>query len=186
MDKHNGGLFEDEFVIPQPSTSTSPIDAIQAVLPATVDSFPYVLKVEALHRRDYILWVEKNLAGGWTEKNLTPLLADAALVLPPPTPNWRTLARWRKIYIQHGRKLVSLIPKHQAKGNARSRLPPSDELFFEQAVHRYLVGEQPSIASAFQLYSDSIRIENLGVVENPIKTISYMAFYNRIKKLPAY
>ncbi|HHQ4738717.1 TPA: hypothetical protein ACSP5K_003945, partial [Aeromonas veronii] len=98
MDKHNGGLFEDEFVIPQPSTSTSPIDAIQAVLPATVDSFPYVLKVEALHRRDYILWVEKNLAGGWTEKNLTPLLADAALVLPPPTPNWRTLARWRKIY----------------------------------------------------------------------------------------
>ncbi|WP_279473810.1 hypothetical protein [Aeromonas caviae] len=59
MDKHNGGLFEDEFVIPQPSTSTSPIDAIQAVLPATVDSFPYVLKVEALHRRDYILWVEK-------------------------------------------------------------------------------------------------------------------------------
>lgn len=38
MDEHNG-LFEDEFVIPQPSASTSPIDAIQAVVPATVDSF---------------------------------------------------------------------------------------------------------------------------------------------------
>ncbi|MGL6512569.1 Mu transposase C-terminal domain-containing protein [Aeromonas hydrophila] len=185
MGEHNE-LFEDEFVIPQPSPSTSPIDAIQTVLPATVDGFPDALKVEALHRRDYILWVETNLAGGWTEKNLIPLLADAALVLPPPVPNWRTLARWRKIYIQHGRMLVSLIPKHQAKGNSRSRLAPSDELFFEQAVHRYLVGEQPSIASAFQLYSDSIRIENIGVVENPIKTISYMAFYNRVKKLPAY
>ncbi|MFQ2589747.1 hypothetical protein ACK3Z2_01710 [Aeromonas caviae] len=111
MDEHNG-LFEDEFVIPQPSASTSPIDAIQAVVPATVDSFPDALKVEALHRRDYILWVEKNLAGGWTEKNLAPLLADAALVLPPPTPNWRTLARWRKIYIQHGRARCLTLESH--------------------------------------------------------------------------
>lgn len=184
--EENNGLFEDEFVVPLPPNSASPTNVIDTVLPATVDSFPDALKTEALHRLEYILWVETNLAGGWTEKNLTPLLADAALVLPPPAPNWRTLARWRKSYIQHGRTLVSLIPKHQAKGNSLSRLPPSDEMFFEQAVHCYLVGEQPSIASAFQYYSDSICMENLAVVENPIKSISYMAFYNRVKKLPAY
>ena len=180
------GLFEDEFTNPQPQEAPELAAISPTVLPATVDSFPADLKAQALHRLDYIRWIEEHLVGGWTEKNLAPLLVEAAKALPPPVPNWRTLARWQKNYNQHDRKLTALIPKHQEKGNVRSRLPSSDEIFFEQAVHCFLVGEQPSIASAYQRYTDIILIENLNVVENPIKAISYMAFYNRVKKLPAY
>ena len=180
------GLFEDEFTNPHPPESPNLASTTPTVLSATVDSFPADLKAQALHRLDYIRWIEEHLVGGWTEKNLVPLLVEAAKALPPPVPNWRTLARWQKNYNQHGRKLTALIPKHQEKGNVRSRLPSSDEIFFEQAVHCFLVGEQPSIASAYQRYTDIILIENLNVVENPIKAISYMAFYNRVKKLPAY
>ena len=180
------GLFEDEFTNPHPPESPNLASTTPTVLSATVDSFPADLKAQALHRLDYIRWIEEHLVGGWTEKNLVPLLVEAAKALPPPVPNWRTPASWQKNYNQHGSKLTALIPKHQETGNVRSRLPSSDEIFFEQAVHCFLVGEQPSIASAYQRYTDIILIENLNVVENPIKAISYMAFYNRVKKLPAY
>src|SRR5574344_1023214 len=150
------GLFEDEFTNPQPLESPNLPVRTPTVLSATVDSFPADLKAQALHRLDYIRWIEEHLEGGWTEKNLVPLLVEAAQALPPPAPNWRTLARWQKIYNHHGRKLTALIPKHQYKGNVRSRLPSSDEVFFEQAVHCFLVGEQPSIASAYQRYTNAI------------------------------
>lgn len=99
------GLFEDEFTHPHPPESPNLAATTPTVLSATVDSFPADLKAQALHRLDYIRWIEDNLAGGWTEKNLAPLLVEAAKVLPPPAPNWRTLARWQKNYNQHGRKL---------------------------------------------------------------------------------
>ena len=97
---------------------------------SSADSFSDELKTEAMHRLAYIRWVDEHLDGGWTGKNLKPLLDEAAKVLPPPVPNWRTLVRWRKRYIQHGNKFISLIPKHQDKGNTKSRLSPSDEGFF--------------------------------------------------------
>lgn len=183
---HQNGLFEDEFVSSQPSVPTASIDTAPSTVAATVDSFPDELRVEALHRLTYIRWIEEHLVGGWTEKNLTPLLAEVVSVLAPPVPNWRTLARWQKNYIQHDKTLVSLIPKHQEKGNSKSRLPSCDEVFFELAVQSFLVGEQPSIACAYQLYRDTVRLENLTVIENPIKAISYKGFYKRLKKLPAY
>jgi len=183
---HQNGLFEDEFASSQPSVPTASIDTAPSTVAATFDSFPDELRVEALHRLTYIHWIEEHLTGGWTEKNLTPLLAEAASVLVPPVPNWRTLVRWHKNYIQHGKALVSLIPRHQAKGNSKSRLPSSDEIFFEQAVQSFLVDEQPSIACAHQLYSDTILLENLNIIENPIKAICYKSFYKRLKKLPAY
>ena len=87
------GLFEDEFTNPQPQEAPEPAAISPTVLPATVDSFPADLKAQALHRLDYIRWIEEHLVGGWTEKNLVPLLVEAAKALPPPVPNWRTLAR---------------------------------------------------------------------------------------------
>ena len=53
-------------------------------------------------------------------------------------------------------------------------------------MNSFLVGEQPSIVSAYHVYRDSIELENLDVVENPIQVLSYKGFYKRLKKLPAY
>jgi putative transposase len=139
--EHPSGLFEDEFTHPQPSASSTPSELTVTGISATFDSFPDALKNQALHRLKYLQWIEARLIGGWTEKNLKPLLVEATSILPPPVPNWRTLARWRKNYIQHGKKIVALIPRHQAKGNSQSRLPLNDEIFFEEAVHKYLVDE---------------------------------------------
>ncbi len=184
--EHPSGLFEDEFALPEPAASSTPSESTVTGISATFDSFPDELKNEALHRLKYLQWIEARLIGGWTEKNISPLLVEAASILPPPVPNWRTLARWRKNYIQQGKKIIALIPRHQAKGNSQSRLPLSDEIFFEEAVHKYLVDEEPSIASSYQLYKSKVELENKTIVQNPIKILSYKAFYDRIKMLPAY
>lgn len=184
--EHQSGLFEDEFVLLRPSASSTPSESTVTGISATFDSFPDALKSEALHRLRYLQWIKARLIGGWTEKNLKPLLIEAASILPPPAPNWRTLARWKKSYIQHGNKIIALIPRHQAKGNSQSRLPSSDEIFFEKAVHKYLVKEKPSIASSYQFYKNNIVNENKTIIHNPIKILSYKAFYDRIKMLPTY
>ncbi len=184
--EHPSRLFEDEFSLPQPAASSPPSESTVTGIAATFDSFPDELKNEALHRFKYLDWIEAHLNGGWTEKNLKPLLDEAASILPPPAPNWRTLARWHERYNQHGKKLISLIPSHQAKGNAVSRMTSSEELLYEQAVHGYLVAKKPSISTAYGEYIDSVEMENISIVGNPIKAISYRAFYNRIKKLPRY
>jgi putative transposase len=114
------------------------------------------------------------------------LLAEAASILTSPVPNWRTLARWHKRYNQHGRNLLALIPSHQSKGNARSRMTSSEELLFEQAFHRYSVPEKPSIQSAYDIYTHFVKKENESIIENHLKTISYKAFYNRVKKHSKY
>lgn len=186
VDPSTGTPFADEFLSVEPNNIALSVDKASNVVASSADSFSDELKNVAMHRVSYIKWVDEHLDGGWTGKNLKPLLDKAAEVLPPPVPNWRTLVRWRKRYIQHGNKLISLIPKHQDKGNTKSRLSPSDEVFFEQAVNSFLVGEQPSIASAYQAYRDAVELENFDVVDNPIKVITYNGFYNRIKKLPAY
>lgn len=67
---------------------------------------------------------------------------------------------WNKRYNQHGRKLIALIPSHQAKGNAISRMTSSEELLYEQAVHGYLSNKKPSIKTAYGEYLDSVEIEN--------------------------
>ena len=63
------GLFEDEFTNPHPPESPNLASTTPTVLSATVDSFPADLKAQALHRLDYIRWIEEHLVGGWTEKN---------------------------------------------------------------------------------------------------------------------
>lgn len=184
--EHPSRLFEDEFSLPQPAASSPLSESTVTGISVTFDSFPDELKNEALHRFKYLDWIEAHLNGGWTEKNLKPLLVEAASILPPPAPNWRTITRWNKRYNQHGRKLIALIPSHQAKGNAISRMTSSEELLYEQAVHGYLSNKKPSIKTAYGEYLDFVEIENKSIIGNPIKAISYRAFYNRIKKLPRY
>ncbi|MGY8870583.1 MAG: Mu transposase C-terminal domain-containing protein [Pseudomonadales bacterium] len=181
----SSGLFEDEFSknepkIPffeEPSAETFPRD---------LDTYPAELRDEALRRLSYIQWVGKRLGGGWTEKNLTPLLHAAEDKLQVPLPSWRTLAGWRKLYVSSGRSVEALIPKHHKKGN-RLEQNTGDDLYYWQAVNqKYLRPERPSIASVYEYYRDLITLANKGVVQGKVMHVSRSGFYNRINKLPPY
>lgn len=181
----SSGLFEDEFSqnepeIPffeEPSAETFPRD---------LDTYPAELRDEALRRLGYIQWVGKRLEGGWTEKNLTPLLNAVDDKLQTPLPSWRTLAGWRKLYVSSGRSVEALIPKHHKKGN-RLEQNTGDDLYYWQAVNqKYLRPERPSIASVYEYYRDLITLANKGVVQGKVMHVSRSGFYNRINKLPPY
>lgn len=128
---------------------------------------------------------EKHLIGGWTQKNLDPLLAKAMTEINYPPPKWRALAEWWSAYSVSGKKLSSLIPKFHRKGN-RKRKVTNEASLFDRALERYLVLECPSISAVYQYYSELICLENQKLVGDKIQTLSYKGFYNRIKKLPAY
>ena len=85
--EHPSRLFEDEFSLPQPAASSPLSESTVTGISVTFDSFPDELKNEALHRFKYLDWIEAHLNGGWTEKNLKPLLVEAASILPPPAPD---------------------------------------------------------------------------------------------------
>ncbi|MDF4853595.1 transposase, partial [Vibrio parahaemolyticus] len=59
---------------------------------STIDSLPAKIQEEVLRRIKVITFVEKRLKGGWTEKNLNPILSlvESELQLIPPS--WRTVA----------------------------------------------------------------------------------------------
>ncbi|SON49933.1 transposase (fragment) [Vibrio tapetis subsp. tapetis] len=80
--------------------------------PPSLDTFPSEVQKETLRRIKVINFVEKRLEGGWTEKNLIPILGTVEQTLSLKPPSWRVLAGWKKLYFESGRDIKSLIPKH--------------------------------------------------------------------------
>ncbi|SFG66114.1 integrase catalytic domain-containing protein [Neptunomonas qingdaonensis] len=181
----SSGLFEDEFSPNEPEIPFFEEPSAE-IFPRDLKTYPAELRDEALRRLAYIQWVGKRLEGGWTEKNLTPLLHVVGDKLLAPLPSWRTLAGWRKLYVSSGRSVEALIPKHHKKGN-RLEQNTGDDLYYWQAVNqKYLRPERPSIASVYEYYRDLITLANKGVVQGKVMHVSRSGFYNRINKLPPY
>ncbi len=179
--------FEDEFTLYQENeVKMSTDENSDMILPATLDCYSEILKEESVRRLNYIQWVEKRIIGGWTEKNITPLINEAAQTLRPPAPHWRQLVRWYKKYLQHRRQITALVPNHKNKGNKTQRVSSREEIFIENAILKFQSKERPSISSMYCFYCDSVRIFNLSNSTERIKTVSLNTFYRRIKKLSVY
>jgi putative transposase len=197
------GAFEDEFIEPHGfegcDVLATPFDndsyAYKYSSFNSVDKderplsvYPDELRYEALRRLAYIKWVMKRISGGWTKKNLKPLLDEAEVSrhLKGPIPSWRTLASWYSAYKNNGFAVESLVPQHCKKGNKRDKVF-DDKSFFWRSMHeKYLRKERPSILSAYVYYCDLITLENRGLAAGKLKPISQRAFYYRVSKLPPY
>ncbi|WP_137226024.1 Mu transposase C-terminal domain-containing protein [Shewanella sp. MEBiC00475] len=182
--------FEDEFseseLVKKPDT---PIQYVKledaALVKRDLDTFPDFLKNKALDKYQLIAFIEKTITGGWTQQNLDPILDTLFATAMEKRPNWRTLVRWRKSYIDSNGDLASLVAKRHKMGNRTSRVQ-GDEAFFEQALTRFLDAKRPRVSTAYQYYKDAITIENENIVDGQIPIISYKSFNQRIKSLPPY
>lgn len=182
--------FKDEFsaseFVKKPDT---PIQYVKledvALVKRDLDTFPDFLKNKALDKYQLIAFIEKKINGGWTQKNLDPMLDSIFSQFMDKRPNWRTLVRWRKSYIDSNGDLASLVAKRHKMGNRKSRVQ-GDEAFFEQALTRFLDAKRPRVSTAYQYYKDAITIENENIVDGQIPIISYKSFNQRIKSLPPY
>ena len=180
MNSKSLGLFEDEFQHPIPQIEAPKSTKAEKDLSA----YPQEIQQTTYARLKYIRWLKERLVGGWTKKNLAPLIIEMPIVEGADKPNWRTAARWFKSYSESDESIFALIPKHQKKGK-RTRKTDTDK-FFEKALERYLVQEKPSVNSAYRFYKDLVVLENDKVVGEPLIPLTYKAFKNRIDKLPQY
>lgn len=172
--------FEDEFAKEPPRFEKLEPKSVNRDLA----TYPKEVQLIALARLKYIMWVKQRLKGGWTERNLSPLLKSVPQFEGENLPSWRTLARWYKSYQSAEGNILSLIPKHHRKGN-RNTYSDTDK-FYEMALNRYLTKERLSVAAVYRYYKDLIILENDSVISKPLKILTYKAFSNRIKSLPQY
>lgn len=119
--------FIDEFdnsimpVKPQTPTEYTKLEDAN-LIKRDIDTFPDFLKDEAFDKYKLISIVEKEISGGWTQKNIEPILAKLFKESNTKKPNWRTVVRWRKAYIDSNGELSSLVVKQHKMGNRTKRI----------------------------------------------------------------
>ncbi|PMG18439.1 Mu transposase C-terminal domain-containing protein [Vibrio splendidus] len=179
--------FFDEFEASEEESQQLLIKLIQEPIEisSTIDSQSKKVQQEVLRRIKIIAFVEKRLKGGWTEKNLSPILSLVESELQFTPPSWRTLATWTKSYFEAGRDPCALIPRHTFKGNRQKEID-SQSLVDEAINSIYLTRERLSVAEAYRYYKSRVIQMNREIVEGKIKPIAERSFYNRIHDLPPY
>lgn len=181
--------FKDEFDPSQLTLQQTPVqytkldDAV--ILPRDLQSYSAHQQTLATKKLILLSQIESRLSGGWTEKNLTPILNELIKDDHDSRPNWRTIARWHKALKDTQGSVASLAEQHHRKGNRTAKVT-GDEPFFEEALSRFLDSKRPTIARAYEFYKDRIIIANEDIVEGKIPIVSYTSFSKRIKNLPPY
>lgn len=182
------GVFVDEFNSHKVLHGNSKKKrALPIKLVRDLSSYPEQKRKIACYRYDLIQWIYSQLEGGWTQKNLEPLLEKKSTVLHEVKPSWRTVAIWWARYKLSGFDIVSLVPHDDKKGNNLDRLSKAEYKHYSEAVSLYLDETRPTIAAVFKKYKDRLIISNSKRQKvNKLKVLSYDGFYKRIKALPAY
>jgi putative transposase len=181
--------FKDEFDPSQLKPQQTPTQYIKlddaVILPRDLHTYSEDQQALATKKLILLSQIEKRLSGGWTAKNLNPILDELFKNEPDDRPNWRTVARWYKVLKDTQGSISSLAEQHHRKGNRTAKVT-GDELFFEEALSRFLDSKRPAIARAYEFYKDRIIIANEHIVEGKIPIVSYTSFAKRIRNLPPY
>ena len=149
--------FDNSIVPVKPQTPVQYVKLEDAnLIKRDLDTFPDFLKDKAFDKYKLISIIEKEISGGWTKKNIDPILEKLFKENNAKKPNWRTVVRWRKTYIDSNGDLSSLVVKQHQMGNRTKRIE-GDEVFFDKALERFLDAKRPKVTTAYQYYKDLIK-----------------------------
>ncbi len=160
--------------------------AIRINASKSLEMYDQAIQNETKKRLHYIRFIEKRIDGGWTQKNIDPLIEQMASYDNKPKPQWRAIAAWYSKYRKSNFCITALIPDHDKKGN-RTFKNNSGDFYFNKALEdKYLRKERPSVATAYRYYCDLIQVENNRLVSGAITPLSYTGFNARINSLEPY
>jgi putative transposase len=179
------GMFKDEF---SEILDCSNLQNLPILIPRDLDSYPEHVKAEVHHRLSFLHWIQAHIHGGWTERNLGVLLAQASIEIGGEIPKWRTVAQWWSDYKKSDFNVTALIPQHHNKGNRKSRLNSLEESLANIAIADYLQKERRSITSIYEDYKSDIILQNeyRPDLKPPLRKISYSGLCKRIKKIAIF
>ena len=185
QNEFNHNIFHDEFITIL--TSSELVDT-PILIPRDLDSYPEHIKAEVRYRLAFLHWIKARIRGGWTERNLSVLLAQASIELGEPAPCWRSAAQWWSDYSKSNFDVASIIPKHHEKGNRKPRFNRLEESLTNIAISDYLQKDHRSITSIYEKYKTQFILQNeyRPDLKEPIHCISYQGFCKRINKLAKF
>lgn len=189
MDFNSNDSFFDEFKLDETSEDRyvveKSLEVVQFAPKISIDSYPLSIQNEIQKRLSYIRFVNARINGGWTQKNLTPILREASQSLPLPAPKWRTLVNWKKAYYESGESIHALVPRHKGKGN-REKKNDSEKYVLKAINEKYLTKERVSVSDTYAYYKSLVIVANKSIVSGGIQLLSKRTFYNRVQMLPPY
>lgn len=99
-----------------------------------------------------------------------------------PPKSWATILRWRKLYEESGRNIISLIGQSRNRGNRTKRFDDLTENLLERAIDYYLTFERPSIRMAYKRLC-LLEWQNSRKTGSSTTLPSYDAFRKRIHQI---
>lgn len=181
----NHDIFHDEF---KTLVASSELEDTPILIPRDLDSYPEHIKAEVRYRLAFLHWIKARIRGGWTERNLGILLAQASIELGEPAPCWRSAAQWWSDYSKSNFDVTSIIPRHHEKGNRKPRFNRLEESLTNIAISDYLQKDHRSVTSIYEKYKTQFILQNeyRPDLKEPIHCISYQGFCKRINKLSKF
>lgn len=182
-------MFDDEFedqIITEDTSDQQFQTNDHFFFSSDLGSYPEDVSQEATAKYKLVLFLRSRLTGGWTQKNIDPLFdeyfSQNRLITMP---SWRTAVRWHNKLLEQCDALVTLIDRHDCKGNRNKKLHLDHERFVKAAIYRFLDAKRPSVASAYRFYKDQFLLTDQNGGES-IRPMSQRAFYDRIDKYNSY
>ncbi|CAD5260860.1 MULTISPECIES: integrase catalytic domain-containing protein [Halomonadaceae] len=182
--------FFDEFLAGidfSQAASKKSRDEIEDVAFITIDDLNEDCADKALFKYKVIKLVNKRLNGGWTKKNVEPIIYELYNEgVIDKKPGWQSVARWNAKY-RVDKNLLSLVDIRAIKNNFCDFSSFSKDTFFWDAVEKkYLTRVRGSVATTYQFYKDLILVHNNENPDDQFEAVGRSAFYDRVKKLPPY
>ncbi len=135
---------------------------------------------ETNRKYQYIKWLQEKGVSKITEKSAGSIIREVAQELGEKAPHWQSVRGWHKSFIDAGRKMRGLYPKHRNKGSREPKIDARVLAIIRKEAKRYFKLSQPTMASIVRNVEDKITAHNIDNPDDTLKIPTYLTVQNRV------
>ena len=128
----------------------------------------------------YIKKLQENGISKITEKSSAKIIKEVALEIGENAPHWQTIRGWYGSFLESGRKMRGLYPRHRFKGSNEPKIDIRILKIIKKEAKRHFKTSQPSMATAHRNVEEKILAHNLDYPNDPLRTPNYLTVQSRI------